>query len=358
MAVAPCMSTGVSLAGTSIEEITQDMDTGRNVTIVIFNYSEKYILANPRHYSSSGYCHRPPQPTIEKQEADVCCFSKTPHSARGSGGVLTYQILSNGNDCVGELAIMFSVPYDDLYQNYFGLGIFQPGVSCDQRLFEQMYYEQGPFTRGAGKQTVLTYSDEDAFVRGTMSRCQSIMTIEFCNDETVQTDQSVMETEFHSEKSVQIDQSVMKTEFYSDESIKADQSVMKTEFYSDESIKADQSVMKTEFYSDESVKTDQSVMETEFYSDESVKTDQSVMETEFHSEESVQIDQSVMKTEFYSDENIKADQSVMKTEFYSDESIKTDQSVMKAEFCVPVETKKKKTTGCCWCLWGSFKGEN
>ncbi|KAL6478455.1 hypothetical protein MHYP_G00142900 [Metynnis hypsauchen] len=48
MAVAPSMPPGVFLAGTGVEEISQDMDSLRNVTIVIFNYSGKYILANPR----------------------------------------------------------------------------------------------------------------------------------------------------------------------------------------------------------------------------------------------------------------------------------------------------------------------
>ncbi|KAI4886182.1 hypothetical protein NFI96_029512, partial [Prochilodus magdalenae] len=202
---------GASLVGTSIDQISRSMDTWRNATIQITNHSETSILANPRWVQVSPLrsrkkqdrtlppvdplCHTnhflipplqptstiPPQPTINRRTKEACSFSKTPHTARGSVGVLTYQILRNGTYNVGELAIMFSVPYDyNLYENTFALGIYQPNISCDDDLFNKMYYSCGPFTRGKGSGSVIEYSGEQALVRGTMSAFgQSVIKVEF-----------------------------------------------------------------------------------------------------------------------------------------------------------------------------------
>ncbi|KAI4899038.1 hypothetical protein NFI96_027257, partial [Prochilodus magdalenae] len=173
---------GASLVGTSIDQISHSMDTWRNTTIQITNYSDTSILANPRTHTTSGYCYLPPQPTIAKRTQEACSFSKTPHTARGSVGVLTYQILRNGTDNVGELAIMFCVPYDyNIYEsNMFALGIYQPNISCDDDLFNEMYYSSGPFTRGKGSGSVMEYSGEQAVVKGTMSAFgQSVIKVEF-----------------------------------------------------------------------------------------------------------------------------------------------------------------------------------
>ncbi|KAI4874694.1 hypothetical protein NFI96_021607 [Prochilodus magdalenae] len=160
-----------SAAMASTDQISRDMNTNRNVTIQITNCSDTYILANPRTHTTSGYCYLPPQPTIAKKTQVACSFSKTPHTARGSSGVLTYQILQNETDNVGELAIMFSVPYDyNMYENWFGLGIFEAGFSCDAVLFKLMYYDvTGPFTREQGSGSVVKYSDKGVLVKGTMS---------------------------------------------------------------------------------------------------------------------------------------------------------------------------------------------
>ncbi|KAL7873629.1 hypothetical protein AOLI_G00127000 [Acnodon oligacanthus] len=71
-----------------------------------------FTLTIPRSHNISGYCHHLPQPTIEKMKEEESLFSKTPYTACGSIGVLTYQIHKEGSNPAGELAIMFSVPYD------------------------------------------------------------------------------------------------------------------------------------------------------------------------------------------------------------------------------------------------------
>ncbi|KAL7873625.1 hypothetical protein AOLI_G00126960 [Acnodon oligacanthus] len=119
---------GASLFGTSVEQISRSIDTWRNVTIEITNYSNKFTLTNPRTYTYSGYCYHPPQPTIGKMMKEACSFSKTPHTACGSVGVLTYQIISNEGKHAGELAIMFSVPYD--YNQFENIARSPAGHFC------------------------------------------------------------------------------------------------------------------------------------------------------------------------------------------------------------------------------------
>ncbi|KAL6478447.1 hypothetical protein MHYP_G00142820 [Metynnis hypsauchen] len=118
---------GASLFGTTVEQMSRNKETGRNVTIKITNKSETFTLTNPRSHNISGYCDHPPQPTIEQTKEEEFLFSKTPYAACGSVGVLTYQI--HNENPVGELAVMFSVPYDyTWYENWFALGVFEVNV--------------------------------------------------------------------------------------------------------------------------------------------------------------------------------------------------------------------------------------
>ncbi|XP_072546285.1 uncharacterized protein [Salminus brasiliensis] len=152
------------------EKMYQAICTWRKVTIHITNSSSLYTLEQPRTYTYSGDCQHPPHLTIAKNTKEECSFSKTDGSACGVVGVLTYRILTDKKKYVGELAIMFSVPYSyKCYTNWFALGIFPPGVPCDEKLYNKMYYESGPFTRGPGTGSSITYSNKAALVYGTMS---------------------------------------------------------------------------------------------------------------------------------------------------------------------------------------------
>ncbi|XP_036450071.1 DELTA-stichotoxin-Hcr4a-like [Colossoma macropomum] len=176
---------GVSLVSSTVEQVSRSIGTWRNVSIQITNYSDKYILTDPRTYTSSGYCHNPPQPTITGKKQESCSFSKTDYASCGSAGVLTYNILNNRTNHVGELAIMFSVPFSySLYENWFALGIYEPGISCGDNLFKQMYYrDSGPFRREKGTGSSITYSGKGALVKGTMSAFgQSIIKVELWDE--------------------------------------------------------------------------------------------------------------------------------------------------------------------------------
>ncbi|XP_036420121.1 DELTA-thalatoxin-Avl1a-like [Colossoma macropomum] len=189
-AAASTVLSSATLFGTSIEQISQSINTNRNVAIQFTNRSDGYILANPRTYTSSGECHCPPQPTIKNNSQEVCSFSKTTNALRGSVGILMYQILNNETEHVSQqankLVILFSVPFDrNFHKNKFYLGIFEPNTNCNKALYKQIKKNKttDPITRGKGTGSVITYSREGALVKGTMSAFgRSIIKIELWDE--------------------------------------------------------------------------------------------------------------------------------------------------------------------------------
>ncbi|XP_036449957.1 uncharacterized protein LOC118824113 isoform X2 [Colossoma macropomum] len=178
-AVAAPLTAGGSLLNTTIQKMSKQINTEKNVTIQLSNYSHKYILTNPRVFTSSGYSHNPPQPTIQRRTMEACSFTKTAGTACGAVGVLTYEIFKH--DCgewAGDLVIMFSVPYD-LCENWFALGIFKERVCCNEQLFHQLYYANGPFTRAKSTGSEIKFIGRQVYVKGTMSPAgRSIMYVE------------------------------------------------------------------------------------------------------------------------------------------------------------------------------------
>ncbi|XP_036449147.1 DELTA-sagatoxin-Srs1a-like [Colossoma macropomum] len=178
-----------SAAVAGADQISLTLNTSRNVTIQINNNSDTFSLANPRTHNISGCCYHPPQPTIKTKTQETCTFSKTSYAARGSVGVLTYQIHRKKSNPVGELAIMFSVPYDySLFENWFALGIFEANIPCNYDLFKRMYYDgdgyDDLFTREKGTGGVITYSGKGVLVKGTMSAFgQSIIKVELWDED-------------------------------------------------------------------------------------------------------------------------------------------------------------------------------
>ncbi|MGH0166416.1 UNVERIFIED_CONTAM: hypothetical protein FKN15_050767 [Acipenser sinensis] len=134
-------------------------------------------------YTFSGYNVDPPPPTIKAKSTAVCSFSKTSDTARGSVGVLTYDVIKN-NDAVECIAVMFSVPYDyNWYENWFAIGSFSVGTSCDNNLYNQMYHkEEKGFIRKQAKAGLIEFTGEAVEIKATMSPAsRSIMKIEVWN---------------------------------------------------------------------------------------------------------------------------------------------------------------------------------
>ncbi|XP_039621353.1 bryoporin-like [Polypterus senegalus] len=175
---------GMSLQGTSITQISRSIRTNRNIAIEFVNYSEK-LFRNPRYYCLSGVNIIPPQPTIKAHTAEACSFGKWSFTARGSVGVMTYDIYENFENLTNKcLAIMFSVPFDYMYyDNWFGVGIFKNDEACDKNLFKKMYYgsEHG-FRRKKASNGIIKYSSEGIEINAGMSNAaQSILKLEIWN---------------------------------------------------------------------------------------------------------------------------------------------------------------------------------
>ncbi|XP_028990723.1 uncharacterized protein LOC114846102 [Betta splendens] len=158
----------------------------RQCTIEIQNKCSVYILCNPHVYTVSGFCEKPLAPTLSPSESGSSLFIKTPHSARGSVGVFTYDLQNTTTKTFGgRIAVMFSVPYDyNLYSNWYGVGVFGLDRQCGQLLFDQMYNDtETSFVRGKAKMPSLTYKGSNVIIRATMSDSyQPVMKVQVCDN--------------------------------------------------------------------------------------------------------------------------------------------------------------------------------
>ncbi|KAJ8364599.1 hypothetical protein SKAU_G00134300 [Synaphobranchus kaupii] len=166
----------------SAESVAANLSSGRNVTIEITNLTRDYCLANPKVFLDSGDTYNPPQPTVRPLKTEVCAFSKTYGKAKGSVGVLTYNLLQRSKkDKMETLSVMFSVPYDyNLYQNWFAVGIHSKGRDCNEALFKEMYYnEESGFVRAEANGSGINYVGSHLDIKATMSPVgRSIMKVE------------------------------------------------------------------------------------------------------------------------------------------------------------------------------------
>lgn len=118
--------------------------------------------------------------------SECCTFIKSDNSATGTYGVLMYDFMARSQSS-GEpesLAIMFSVPWDyNLYQNWFGVGIYKTDYSCDKELLKEMYYEkmkkECSFVREEATGSGINYVGMNHDIRATMGpAANAIMKVE------------------------------------------------------------------------------------------------------------------------------------------------------------------------------------
>ncbi|XP_068435368.1 bryoporin-like [Clinocottus analis] len=155
------------------EATSATLTTNRNCTIEISNVSSGHCLINPKVYMSSGFSHHPPQPTIRPTMTEVCSFTKDDHTAKGSVGLLTYDLFHmQSRVCSERMAIMFSVPFDrNLYKNQLAVGVVEHSRGCDKQLYNQMYdgKDLSSFTRSETNGSGLVYQTKYLDLRATMS---------------------------------------------------------------------------------------------------------------------------------------------------------------------------------------------
>ncbi|CAB1452056.1 unnamed protein product [Pleuronectes platessa] len=140
------------------------------------NKSEQYTLCNPRMYIKHGRCRKPLPPTISQSSSGEVEFTKTPNTACGSAGIVTYELLQTSTkDTTEQIAVLFKVPFDlNLKSNEFAVGVFDIGRNCNHGLFQDMSKNKGKaFVRTKAKGSVLTHKDQNITVMATMSDCHS-----------------------------------------------------------------------------------------------------------------------------------------------------------------------------------------
>lgn len=135
-AAASVLGTGVAVG----EAIAGLSPTHRQCSIEIINACKEYSLTNPRMHLFSGQCAIPQSPFVASGTSDVSMFVKTPNTACGSVGVITYDLQNNKTQLSKrKMAVLFSVPYDfNLFSNIYAVGIYDVSRECDRALYDEM----------------------------------------------------------------------------------------------------------------------------------------------------------------------------------------------------------------------------
>ncbi|XP_053194212.1 uncharacterized protein LOC128378671 [Scomber japonicus] len=143
MADAVGAAAGIVGAAASIGgAIAEIAPTHRQCTIEIMNECKDFSLCNPRMFFESGGCAIPLLSFIGPYKTDVAQFIKTPHTACGSVGVFTYDLLKkDAEQPIEKIAVMFSVPYDfGPYKNLYALLDYSAsqlfGIVCHGKLYQ------------------------------------------------------------------------------------------------------------------------------------------------------------------------------------------------------------------------------
>ncbi|XP_030622882.1 bryoporin-like [Chanos chanos] len=149
----------------------------RSCVIGIENSCCGYSLTNPKFWMHSGYNDNPLSPNVDPRSMRLCSFSKFAMEARGAAGVLTYDLQKNSADGLNYyssnklIAVMFSVPFDyNFYENWLAVGIFDQTQTCDEELFNLMYYGSGTnFKRGRAKDGEIKLKIDSVEIKAAMS---------------------------------------------------------------------------------------------------------------------------------------------------------------------------------------------
>ncbi|KAM3598987.1 uncharacterized protein V6R79_025207 [Siganus canaliculatus] len=147
------------------------LSTHRQCSIAFENQSTS-TLCIPSVFIESGTCEDPLPPSLGPSESGSALFKKTPYTACGSVGVLTYNLQNECGQLMEEkMAVMFSNPCDfNLYSNWFAVGFFDKNRVCDYSLYDEMYNRpQTTFVRGKAGDQSLTYKGQSETIHASMS---------------------------------------------------------------------------------------------------------------------------------------------------------------------------------------------
>ncbi|XP_072909037.1 uncharacterized protein [Hemitrygon akajei] len=159
----------------SIEEIMETVDSSRCVGIEISNKSSSYVLTEPAIYNYSGRVNRAPPHIIDRGQKGVCVFIKTPNTADGAVGVLSYRFGNN------QISMLVSNPYDyNKYSIKYALYVPDIPTPTGNNLYNKMYNElteSASFTKTAlGKgNPSLNITIKGIYVSATMSNEEKVI---------------------------------------------------------------------------------------------------------------------------------------------------------------------------------------
>ncbi|XP_030622867.1 DELTA-thalatoxin-Avl1a-like [Chanos chanos] len=161
-----------SIAGLALQVGAGAMKRERTCTITIKNSSRVFTLVNPKVWMYSGRSKTLPAPTVDTETEEECDISKKANTPAGAVGVLTYELHNKNMQRSNKLiAVMFSVPFDNnLFANWFAVGVFENTQLCDKKLFNLMYYEySSKFSRAKAKESIRMHTNDPIKIRATMS---------------------------------------------------------------------------------------------------------------------------------------------------------------------------------------------
>uniref|UniRef100_A0A672YF33 Uncharacterized protein n=1 Tax=Sphaeramia orbicularis TaxID=375764 RepID=A0A672YF33_9TELE len=145
-------------------------NTEVDLNSIAINLWTHHVCSCHINYEDCGHCSEPLTPVIVPSDTGGGVFVKNSWATSGSVGVITYDIKKEGSGETKRLAIMYSVPYSYVTSsNWFAVGIFDRFTPCNQQLFNKMYYDSGPFTRGKASDGEITYKSDGITLKATMS---------------------------------------------------------------------------------------------------------------------------------------------------------------------------------------------
>uniref|UniRef100_A0A8P4JX45 Uncharacterized protein n=1 Tax=Dicentrarchus labrax TaxID=13489 RepID=A0A8P4JX45_DICLA len=168
------------------ESIAKIIPTQRKCTVEIANESSSYSLCNPRVHIESGRCTVPLPPSIQPNSTGEALFAKTPNTAQGSVGILTYDLLNNTTKTSSnKMAVLYQVPFNlKLKSKMYAVGIFDISTECNRDLFREMSKNTNTtFVRGKAKGPSLTHKSQNVTIMAAMSNChEPVMKVQVSDD--------------------------------------------------------------------------------------------------------------------------------------------------------------------------------
>uniref|UniRef100_A0A1A8IE20 Chromosome 2 SCAF14705, whole genome shotgun sequence, Uncharacterized protein n=2 Tax=Nothobranchius kuhntae TaxID=321403 RepID=A0A1A8IE20_NOTKU len=139
--------------------------------VTVTNSTSGYFLTNPQYHMEHGQPQSFLPSVIEPGKSGNATFIKTPYTAYGVAVVVTYDIVKKATQTItGQIVFFCSVTCSFLYNNWFGLGVFDHSQPCGEYLYSKMQDgKQEGFLRQKASDGLLSHSKGRVKVSGTMT---------------------------------------------------------------------------------------------------------------------------------------------------------------------------------------------